>query len=287
MSADERADERTDERADARHDAGELDDVASVYVGPFDRERWPERLAARVVSPGAAPRLHGYDVAADLARHYGIADVAWLALCGELPDDAQRAAFSTALVLLAPTHLGQAPAHAAFLSRLIGALPAATVGVAAAGLGELARTERNALAPWLAWLDANSDRDDDDDDDGGDDDVSAVPACARAPQGDESSAARAPLAADAQHWLDLQMRSWFGDARGLRARGVALHRTACAYAILHRLGLTEPLAVELLATWARLPAVIAEASFAKPGAVRSYPARVPDYRYVDEQGAAP
>jgi hypothetical protein len=257
-------------RADAARDA------AAVYAGPFDRERWPERLTARVVSPGPSPRLHGYDVAGDLARHYGIADVAWLALCGELPDDAQRAAFSTALVLLAPTHLGQAPAHAAFLSRLIGALPSATVGVAATGLGELARTERAELAPWLAWLDAAPD---DDHDDGGD--ARAVPACARA------AAARDPLADDAQRWLDQQMRGWFGDARGLGAGEVALHRTACAYAILHRLGLTEPLAVELLVTWARLPAVIAEASFARPGDVRSYPARLPDYRYVDEQGAAP
>ncbi len=257
---------------------------ASVYVGPFDREAWPEHLATRVVSPDAA-RVQGYDVAGDLARHYGIADVAWLAICGELPDETQRAAFDTALVLLAPTHLGQAPAHAAALSRLIGALPAATVGVAAVGLGELARSERDALAPWLRWLD----------DAAAAADVNAagavgeVPACARAAQPDDAPHDAAPHDAiesiDAQRWLDAQLRSWFGEARGLP--DVPLHRTAVAYAILHRLGFTEPLAVEALATWARLPAVIAEAAFLRPGAIRSYPARVPDYRYVDDEGAAP
>lgn len=248
---------------------------AGVYVGPFDREAWPERLAARVVSPDAS-RVHGYDVAADLARHYGIADVAWLAICGELPDETQRAAFDTALVLLAPTHLGQAPAHATLLSRLIGALPSATVGVAAVGLGELARSERDALAPWLRWLDAT---DLATHESAGSGAAGEVPACARAAQHD------AHHATDAQRWLDAQLRSWFGEARGLP--DVPLHRTAIAYAILHRLGLTEPLAVEALATWARLPAVIAEATFAKPGAIRTYPARVPDYHYVDAEGAAP
>lgn len=244
-----------------------------VYVGPFDREAWPERLAARVVSPDAT-RVQGYDVAGDLARHYGIADVAWLAICGELPDETQRAAFGTALVLLAPTHLGQAPAHAAALSRLIGALPAATVGVAAVGLGELARSERDALAPWLRWLDAAAAAEAH-----AAGEVGEVPACARAAPRD------AIESIDAQRWLDAQLRSWFGDARGLP--DVPLHRPAIAYAILHRLGLTEPLAVEALATWARLPAVIAEAASLRPGAIRAYPARVPDYRYVDDEGAAP
>lgn len=245
---------------------------ANVYVGPFDREAWPERLATKVVSPDAA-RIHGYDVTTDLARHYSIADVAWLAICGELPDETQRAAFDTALVLLAPTHLGQAPAHATSLSRLIGALPSATVGVAAVGLGELARSERDMLAPWLRWLDAAVETNANT--------AGEVPECARA----------APLEAptdepgDAQRWLDARLRAWFGEARGLP--GVPLHRTAIAYAILHRLGFTDPLAVEALATWARLPAVIAEASFVKPGAIRTYPARIPDYRYVDEGGAAP
>jgi hypothetical protein len=92
-------------------------------------------------------------------------------------------------------------------------------------------------------------------------------------------------ATEAQAWLHRQMQRWFGPAGGLPPQ--PLHRLACAHALLHRLGWRDPLALELLVTWARLPAVIAEASFTRAGAVRDYPARVPDYRYVDERGAAP
>src|SRR4051812_18335703 len=53
---------------------------SSPYVGPFDREPFPDRLTARVVEPGPDARIHGYHVAGDLARHAGMADVVWLAL---------------------------------------------------------------------------------------------------------------------------------------------------------------------------------------------------------------
>lgn len=238
-------------------------DPFESYVGPFDRESWPARLTANVVSPGPEPRIHGYAVSADLARFAGIADVAWLTLRGELPTADQRAAFETAIVMLAPVHVGQAPAHAALLSRISGATPNATVSIGAVGLGELSRHERTELAAWLAWLDAPA----------GD-----VPACARldAPSAD---------ALAAQHVLDRQLRGWFGVDGGLPS--VALTRVAIAYAILHRLGLRAPLVVDALTTWARLLVVTAEAAFAQVGAIRQYPARLPDYRYVDERGAQP
>ena len=51
---------------------GELLDSQERYVGLFDREAWPARLAAHVVSPDPEPRLHGYAVAGDLARFYGL-----------------------------------------------------------------------------------------------------------------------------------------------------------------------------------------------------------------------
>lgn len=233
------------------------------YVGPFDREAWPERLVAHVVSPGPDARIHGYAVAGDLARHGGVAEVAWLTLRGELPTPEQRAAFEIAIILLAPVHLGQAPAHAAFLSRIGGAMTHATVAIGAVGLGELSSHERTELAPWLAWLER------------GDGDV---PEVARAPEA-------SPEAIAAQAWLDLQLRGWFGADRGLPT--VPIHRVACAYAVLHRLGLRGPLVVDALTVWARLLAVVAEAAHARAGAVRLYPACLPDYQYVDARGAQP
>ncbi len=233
-----------------------------AYIGPFEREPWPERLTARVVEPGPDARIHGYHVSGDLARHHGMVDVLWLALTGELPTDAERAALDAATVLLAPVHVGQAPAHAAFLSRIAGATPGATVAIAAVGLGELARHERELLAPWITWLERND---------------GPVPAVACAPI--ESAEAAA-----GQRWLDSKMRLWFGAGRGLPPG--ALTRVACGYALLARLGLRGPLAIETVTVWARLPAIAAEAAHAGAGAVRQYPARLPDYQYVDGQGIA-
>lgn len=228
------------------------------YLGPFDREAWPETLAAHAVSADGA-RLHGYAVDGDLARFYGVADLAWLALCGELPTADQRAALDVALVLLAPVPVAQAPSHAAILSRIAGAPPAATIGIAAIGLGEQVRDERARLATWLAWLDAPT----------------GAPPPAGADQLDGATRA----------WLDARLRGWFGDDAGLPDQ--PLSRAAAGYLILHRLGVRAPLAVEALAVWARLPTVIAEASHVELGAVRSYPARLPDYQYVDAHGATP
>ncbi len=240
------------------------DRAGDVYDGPFERASWPSRLTAHVVSPGEGddPRVAGYAIAADLARHHGIADLAWLALRGELPTSAQRAALDTALVLLAPVHIGEAPAHAAYLARLAGGPPAATIAVGALALSEQAAHERAELAPWLAWLQAPS---------------GPVPDVARQPQ---------PSAAwpDIQATLSTSMRSWFGAPAALP--DVPLRRIACAHAILHHLGVREALALETLAAWARLPAVIAEAGFARAGVVRDFPTRLPDYQYVDDRGAA-
>jgi hypothetical protein len=235
--------------------------AGETYVGPFDREQFPERLTARVVEPGVDARIHGYHVANDLARHHGLTDVLWLALRGELPTEGERTALDVACALLAPVHVGQAASHAAYLARLSGAAPAATLAIGAVGLGELVRHEREALAPWLAWLERGG----------------PVPACALAGESSVDAAA-------AQRWLDGRLRSWFGVERGLPKE--PLTRVACAYALLHHLGLRGPLALETVTMCARLPLVAAEAAHARAGGVRDYPARLPDYRYVDGEGVA-
>ena len=228
----------------------------TTYIGPFDRESWPEKLVAHVVEPGAMPHVHGYDIAS-LARGTGLVDLVWLTLAGELPTVEQRAALEAATMLLAPIHIGEAASHAALLSRLAGAPATTTIAIGAVGLGEMVRTEQAALAPWLAWLDAPE----------GD-----VPAAARDRDPCEASAAL-------QRWVHWRMVAWFG--AGLP--DVPLTRVACAYAILHRMNLRTPLVLELLAMWARLPAIAAEAAHA--GAVKLYPARLPDFQYVDDRGA--
>ena len=62
-----------------------------------DKQEWPDTLAAHVVDDceGAPPRIHGYDVESDLARHYPFSTTVVLALTGELPDGARAAAEQT------------------------------------------------------------------------------------------------------------------------------------------------------------------------------------------------
>ncbi|MFO0760779.1 MAG: hypothetical protein U0359_30160 [Byssovorax sp.] len=230
-------------------------------VGPFDVEPWPERLACHVVDPGPIRRVHGYGVSFDLALHAGPLEVAWLAFQGELPGPGARAALSTALVLLAPIHAGEAPAHAAILARIAGAPAHLLPAIAAVALGELSRIEHARLAPLRRWLDTRE---------------GPIPEVARAidPSPEEERAHREIASASAR---------WLGD-RALPA-SPALDRVALAHALLHLLGLDE-LTVHTLSVGARLPAVLAEARCVEAAAVRAYPARLPDYAYL-EDGALP
>jgi hypothetical protein len=232
-----------------------------IYEGPFDCEAWPERLPATVVDPRGERRIHGYCVRGDLANGHGIAAIAWLALRGELPTDAERDAFDTALAYLAPVHVGESGAHAALLARVVGARPSALVSVTATALAEQGRTERDSLAPWLAWLDAPT---------------AEIPACAieRSPS-EEASADQRELAA--------RTAGWFGKTRALPATPT-LTRIACAHALLHQLGFRDAYAIEAVAVWARLLVVVAESTTIRIGGFRQYPARLPDYQYVDDEG---
>lgn len=261
-AADERGGVVSDE---SRAPGSTVAPAGARYEGPFDRTPFPAQITARVVSPGNGEdrRIAGYAVAGDLARNHGMVEVAWLAWRGELPSAAEREAFDTALVLLSPVHVGEAPAHAACLARLSGARPAATVAVSAVGAGELSEHEGGELAPWFAWL-AHGKGD--------------VPAAARHPGADVAWTAM-------QAGLSARMRGWFGAGGALP--DVPLRRVACAYAILFHLGMRPGLVLEAMVAWARLPAVIAEASHVRIGAIRDYPARLPDYQYVDDEGAAP
>ena len=237
---------------------------AKLYEGPFDREQWPDRLPATVVDARGERRIHGYCARGDLADGHGIAAVAWLALRGELPSTSEHEAFNTALVLLAPVHVGESGSHAALLARIVGSRPSAIVSVAATALAEQGRSERESLAAWTAWLDAPAAN------------LAEIPPCAleREPS---------PEAIEDQRALAARTTTWFGDARALPEAPV-LSRIACAHALLHRLGFRDPYAIEAVVVWARLLVVIAESTTVPIGGFREYPARLPDYRYVDDEG---
>jgi hypothetical protein len=229
--------------------------------GPFDVEAWPERLACHVVDPGPERRIHGYRVRDDLASRCDPLDVTWLALRGELPTAHEREALGLSLVLLAPVHAGEAPAHATLLARIAGAPPHLLPAIAAVGLGEMAKAEHERLSPLRRWLD---------------DRKGPLPPGALDP-------CPTPEAERSQRAISVITARWFPE-RALPAAPV-LDRTALGHALLHLLGLDETTVLALL-VWARLPVVVAEARHVQPAAVRAYPARLPDYAYV-EDGALP
>lgn len=238
-----------------------------IYRGPFDREAWPEKLVANVVEPAEVPRVHGYAIDAIAPR--GIAELAWLALFGELPTAEQREAFEFAAVLLAPLHVGDAPTHAAMISRIGAAPPTTTLAIGAIGLGELVRHELAQLGPWLAELRAAEAK-------------RALPDPFTLPAVD----ARDDVARDRAP-TDETRALQHAAAKYRALPDVPLARVAIAYAILDGVVPRIPLALETIAIWARLPLLAAEVARVEVGAIRSYPARLPDYHYVDSEGAAP
>jgi hypothetical protein len=104
--------------------------------------------------PGEAPRLHGYDVEADLSKHYSFAETLLLGLTGELPNEEQATAFEVALQFLGPLSVAHAPTHAAVLARICGARFGSIAAVAALTLAERAHSIVSEHESFIAWLDS-------------------------------------------------------------------------------------------------------------------------------------
>jgi len=227
----------------------------SGLCGPLESGNFPERLRARVVTPGEQPRLHGYDVEGDLAHHYRPAELTFLALTGELPSAEASAAFGVAMAFLAPISVAHASVHAAVLSQLCGAPARSSVGVAAIGLAEQAHREVEAHRALLTWLaDPNH----------------ALPEQFAAESPEDEAAVerlRAALAANAVR-LPLLERS--------------LSRTAALFAVLAHAGLRRAEQLEALLVLARLPSAIAEAFSEKPANFGAYPINLPVFEYEEQ-----
>ena len=222
----------------------------------LDSVPWPSRLTAKVVDPGAPPRLHGYDVEDDLARHYSFGETALAALTGELPSREAGRAFEVALHFLLPVAIHQAPTHAATVARLCGSRPSGVVGTGAVALCEQARWLVEQQAEVLDWLAAGG--------------KGPPPASARSPNDGQDAASVARLVAAVA-------------ATGLTVGALeqGLCRDAALLAVLHAVGLRTGEQIQAAIVLARLPAMAAEAFAAEPGGLRAYPLNLPDFRYVE------
>lgn len=222
--------------------------------GPVESFDFPNKLRAHVVDPGPAPRIHGYDVQADLARHYRFSDTLRLCLAGELPDAAQGAQLEVALQFLAPSPINEAPAHAALLSRMCAATPAAVVANGALALAEQAQRMVSDHGPWLAWLE--------------DEEAELPPGFSADSDAERDAVARLEAALG-----DMPVCS--------RALTVDPTLTAAILAVLHGCGVQRTEHLIAAITVARLPSVTAEAFAVSTTAFRDYPMDLPPFRYED------
>jgi hypothetical protein len=224
--------------------------------GPLENgAAFPEVLTARVVTPGSAPRIHGYDVEGDLARHYQPSDVTLLMLTGELPEPAVSSAFAVALVFLAPVSVAHAATHSAVLGQLCGAPAASVFGVAAIGVAEHARYLVQEHAELLTWLG-----------------TPGQPLPARYQSRDNADV-------EAVQRLKAAL-----SASGLDVPGLvqAPTRDAALVMLLFACGLSRPEQLTAALTWARLPSAIAEALAERPTNFANYPTNLPRFVYSEE-----
>lgn len=229
--------------------------------GPVESYAWPEQLEARVVTPGDAPRLHGYDVEADLSAHYSFAETVLLSLTGELPDAQQAAAFEVALHFLAPLSVAHAPTHAAVLARICGARFGSLAAITVVTLAERAHTIVEDHSAFLVWLER----------------WQADPVERPAPEW--RAASDADRASVTRFWRALDAR---GVVLGARASYDELGRMPALLAALHFAGLTAPEQLETAFVLASFAPSVAEARAWNFGEFRNYSMNLP--RFVYEEG---
>jgi len=228
---------------------------ATEDQGPFEDLDWPTRLRAHVVQPAEPrPRLHGYDVLGDLARHYGLADQVLLTLTGELPTEIEARALEVALMAWAPVPISEAPVHAAVITRISGAPTRGLLGLGAVGLAEQARDVVARHKRILRQVAEGS--------------VPEIPSELAA----HTKAEQAQISLFQQALPAPMETPWTGQNPRLET-AVVLVLAAC--------GLRQPWQMETALMLARLPALAAEAHAHRPGDIGSYPMNLPPFRYEE------
>jgi hypothetical protein len=226
-------------------------------AGPLeDGASFPAHLTARVVTPGERPRVHGYDVEADLARHYQASDLLFLLLTGELPTVPASRAFSVALMFLAPVSVAHASTHAAVVGRLCGAPSRSTFGVAAIGAAEHASALLDEHEQLFVWL--------------------------RAPRGALPERFRAGNQAEA---AAVERLTAALEPTGLSVPALAEGptRDAALLMVLFAVGFRRRERLEAAILLARLPSGIAEALAERPTNFGNYPINLPRFDYTEAQ----
>jgi hypothetical protein len=230
--------------------------VSIGVPGPIEAVQWPERLNGQIVDRRDGARIHGYDVEHDLARNYNLSELALLTLTGELPDETRARAFEIVLIHLAPVSIGEGPAHAAALTRLIGASTSAVLGSGSIALAEDTRFAIEAHKTVFAWLRAPA---------------TAFPPEHRA----ESDEQRARVGA-----LRDQL-SAIGFVSKILEPAIDPKPAAALLGVLFELGLEDIDRLQAAIFWARFLCAAIEGLAFKAGHFKSYPMDLPAFRHEE------
>jgi hypothetical protein len=229
--------------------------IKKDFSGPLDEAAWPTKLTARVVSPGADVRLHGYSIESDLAANYTFSETVLIALTGSAPTVEHGRAFDVALSFFAGTHAAEAPVHAALLARVCAATTSAISGTGAIALAEQARFDLTKYASLLTWLAEP---------------VADLPFAFRAKT--PSEMARTRLLVNA-----LIAR----EASCSPVLSAGLEPTAAIIAVLFDCGIRSLDHVETIRVLARYPLLMAEALASPAAKHRDYPVTLPPIQYEE------
>jgi hypothetical protein len=230
---------------------------AEDLAGPLEGgAAFPAHLTARVVTPGERPRVHGYDVEGDLARHYQPSDLLFLMLMGELPSAVASRAFSVALMFLSPVSVAHASTHAAVVGRLCGAPASSMFGVAAIGAAEHACSLLDEHSELFGWLRSSR---------------GPLPERFRARDEADVAAVERLLAALEPTGLSVP------------ALSERPSRDAALLMVLFAVGFKRRERLEAALMLARLPSAIAEALAERPTNFGNYPINLPRFAYTEDQ----
>jgi hypothetical protein len=220
--------------------------------GVLDDTAWPEKLVARAVQPGTTDdRLHGYEVLRDVGRNYRYADLVYLAITGELPDDGASALFHVALCSFATLAVNEAPAHVGVLSRICGGTVASALGAGALTLAEQAHhivTRNEAVIAWFATP------------------ARELPQSALAEDADERA------------WVQT-LRDAAPTATSVRPE---MSRDAARLALLHDAGIRDANQLEAAIVMSRMNGLVAEVLVTGPRDLGEYPVKLPPFQYVED-----
>lgn len=110
-------------------------------TSPVEDQPWPAKLPAFVTTDGERPRVRGFDLVDDLARHYDFAEFLVTALTGVPPTASWGTAVNMALVALSGASVRRASVHAATVARRCGADDSSVLATGLLGLIEEAASE--------------------------------------------------------------------------------------------------------------------------------------------------